>query len=99
MSETTPTTQPASRNPMRVFPPYMKYVREKAMRVEKFMNEHNGDPDNFGTWRQSTLATYIAELRVQLKRMERDWDDLRAVQLSQVDFDKINGQIDNCAES
>ena len=66
-----------SRNPERLFPPYVANVAEKALRVETFMTENEGDEENFGAWRLETLASYITSLREQPTRMENDWDRIR----------------------
>lgn len=42
---------------------------KKAQRVETFMNENEGDEENFGAWRLETLASYITALRQQLTWM------------------------------
>ena len=85
----------SKRNPDRVFHPYVTNVTKKTLRLEEFMAANEEDETDFGTWRFNTLETHIALLRIQVLRMETDWDEMRDNSMPTAAFNRISTMVDD----
>ena len=76
-----------------IFLPYILAVEQKINQIERFLADHEEDT-HIGDFTIKILVAYADTLRVQMVRMECDWDDCRA-DVPNIDYNRIKKFVDD----
>ena len=78
------------KNPNKVFPTYVKRMKNKVAQIEAYMEEHT----LVLTSRKShQLDVMVDDLRAQFQRMEKAWDDMREEVDAEPVYDEAEGKV------